>query len=276
MAQPAPIFANQTRLFPLTRGFLGRVRHELAQGVWLIGAIIEQTGTVFRYVIRGKVDRRAVLAHASFVGTDTLGIALVMTTMTGMVIALQVAKEMAKQGAGNMVGALVSLALLRELAPIMTAFSVIALAGSAFAAEISTMKINSQIDALRVLHVNPTRYLVLPRVLATVLMLPLITIITTFAGILGGMLVSGWIGDVSPTLYFHSVWTQTEVKDILAALLKAAVFGYLLSIVATTLALQVEGGAREVGSTTTRTVVWSFVAMAVFDYILTYLIYGTG
>lgn len=275
MAQAVPSPQPDPVWFPLTRQALGRLRLESLYFLEMIGLAIRNTGQMIGFVARGRIGWRHTLQQAAFVGIDTLGIALVLCTFAGMVIALQIAKEMVKQGAGNYVGSLVSLAILRELAPILTGFAVIAMAGSAFAAELSTMKITSQVDALRMLHVHPIRYLMLPRVLAGMLILPLMTIITSYAGILGGMFISALMADVNPGIYLDSVWQQTGVKDILATLLKASVFGYVIMIFSTTIGLNTKGGSREVGEATTRAVVWSFVAMALMDYLLTYLVYGS-
>ena len=261
-------------LFPFTRKlgqWLGRETESFFESV---GLIVVMTGQIAGFVSKGRVKWKHFADQFSFVGLDTLGVALTMTTFSGMVIALQVATEMVKQGAENYVGALVSMALLRELAPIMTGFSVIAMSGSAYAAELSTMQITSQVDALKVLHVHPVRYLVVPRGVEAITALPIITVITATSGILGGMLISKLLADVHPGVYLDSVWQVIEYKDIFGAMFKAAVFGYLIAMIATSIGINTKGGAKEVGEATTRAVVWSFVAMAIFDYVLTYFIYG--
>jgi phospholipid/cholesterol/gamma-HCH transport system permease protein len=149
------------------------------------------------------------------------------------------------------------------------------MAGSAYAAELASMQITSQVSALRVLHVSPVRYLLMPRVLAGMVALPLMNIITAIAGILGGLLVSHLLADISVGQYLDSVWNQTELKDVFAMLLKSCVFGFIVFVVSTTIGLNTTGGSREVGVATTRAVVWSFVLMAIMDYVLTFLIYGS-
>lgn len=262
-------------LFPATRRVLGRMGRDFKNFVYYIGLLVQYTGSIISFILQGRLSRKAFFQQASFVGVDTLGICLIMNTMTGMVISLQVATEMVKQGAGNFVGALVSLAMLRELAPIMTGFSIIAMAGSAYAAELSTMKITSQVDALRVLHMHPIRYLVVPRVVAGIFVLPLMTVITGYAGILGGMVISALMTDLSPQTYLDSVWNQTEFRDIFSCLIKAGVFGYVIMMISTTVGINTNGGSREVGQATTMAVVWSFIVMAIMDFLLTYVIYGT-
>lgn len=270
----APSQPEKLPLFPYTRKALSALRRE---GQFLVDTLRGATtysGEVVHYISSGQFSFRHFMQQLAFVGIDTLGISLTMTTFAGMVIALQIAKEMVKQGAGDYVGALVSMALIRELAPIMTAFAVIAMAGSAYAAELSTMKITNQVNALEVLHVSPVRYLVMPRVLAGIVALPLMNVITAFAGIIGGMLVSNWLAGVSMGQYLDSVWTQTELKDVFAMLLKSGVFGFIVFMMSTTIGINATGGSKEVGQATTRAVVWSFVLMAILDYVLTFLIYG--
>jgi phospholipid/cholesterol/gamma-HCH transport system permease protein len=260
--------------FPFTRRALSSMRAELLVFLETLGSASFYTLQIFRFVLQGQFNFRHFFQQMAFIGVDTFGICLTMTTFSAMVISLQVADEMVKLGGGTFVGALVSMAMVRELAPIMTGFSVIAMAGSAFAAELSTMQITSQVSALEVLHVNPIRYLLMPRVLAGTAALPLMTVITATISILGGMLVAHFIADVTYEQYLASVWAQTKIKDVLVMLLKAGTFGLALSSISTTIGINTTGGAKEVGAATTRAVVWSFVLMAILDYLLTYLFYG--
>ncbi len=240
-----------------------------------LGTAVYNAREIVGFFFTGRFGFKQFVQQLAFVGIDTFGISLIMVVFSGMVISLQISKEMVRQGAADYVGALVSLAMVRELAPIMTAFSVIAMAGSAYAAELSTMQITNQVSALKVLHVNPIRYLVMPRVLAGIVALPLMTIITAVAGILGGMVIANLIADLSYGKYLDSVWHQIELRDIIAMMLKSSVFGFIIFSMATTIGINTTGGSREVGVATTRAVVWSFVLMAIFDYVLTFLIYGT-
>lgn len=264
------------RWFPLTRRMAQGVAHESRSLLSTTGEAVALGGESLGHLVRGRLRGRAMLDQAAFVGVDALGVALVLVTFSAMVIALQVAQEMARQGAGEYVGALVSLAILRELAPIMTAVAITAMAGSAFAAELSTMRITSQVDALRTLQVSPARYLVLPRLVASTLVTPMMTLLTAVVGILAGMLISYWLADVHFLAYLESVWRQTTVRDILAMLLKAGVFGFLIALLSCSIGLNTRGGAKEVGVATTRAVVWSFLSVAIMDYALTYLIYGSA
>ncbi len=266
---------REKQLFPMTRQAWRWFSNEVHSILKTLGQAVEISISMGRFLLKGRLSARHFFEQASFVGLDTLGIALVLVTFSAMVIALQVAQEMAKQGAGSYVGALVSISVLRELAPVMTAVAVISMAGSAFAAELSTMQITKQVEALRSLHVDPIRYLVLPRVMAGITMIPLMTVVTAVCGILAGMVVSEALAEIHPYVYLESVWRQTEYKDVFSTLVKSSVFGYIIVILSTSIGLHTTGGAREVGVATTRAVVWSFLAISVADYILTYLIYGS-
>lgn len=261
-------------LFPLTRQALGWLNEQAHAIALVLGQAVETAGEAGRFLLKGRLSLRETIAQISFIGVDALGISLILTLFAGMVIALQVAQELTKQGAGQLVGGLVAISVLRELAPIMTGFAVIAMVGSAYAAEISTMKIQKQVDALDVFKVNPIRYLVLPRLVAGLVSLPMMTALTSLAGLVGGMMVAYFIADLNTNLFLESVWQYTEPKDLVGALLKAAVFGGLIVIFSTTIGLQTTGGSKEVGISTTRAVVWSVVAMAVADFVLSYIMFG--
>jgi phospholipid/cholesterol/gamma-HCH transport system permease protein len=266
----------KTQLFPYTRRFLGVSREFSLDVLFLVGLAVQNTGATLKHIFKRRLSMRHFFEQASFIGVDSLGISLILTLFSGMVIALQVSQELTRQGAGELVGALVATAILRELAPIMTGFAVIAMVGSAYSAELATMKIQKQVDALQVLHVDPLRYLVAPRFAAAFCMLPLMTILTAMAGIVGGMVVSYWIGGLNYNSYMESVWRQIEPGDVGGAMLKAGVFGMIIVILSTTIGLSTSGGAKEVGASTTKAVVWSFIAMAIADYVLSFLLFSGG
>lgn len=266
--------SDQQQWFPLTRQLSRLAYRETRNFLEVVGQAAHNLAATCRFIVQGRVVFRHYLEQAAFIGVDAMGIALILTLFSGMVIALQVAQEMTRQGAGELVGALVAMSILRELAPVMTGFAVIAMVGSAYASELATMKIHKQIDALWVLHVHPIRYLVVPRLLAAVSMMPLMTILTAMAGIVGGMVISYFIGDLNYNNYMESVWRQTETRDVAGAMIKAGVFGGLIVLLSTTIGLNTRGGAKDVGQATTRAVVWSFVAMAIADYVLSFLIFG--
>ncbi|MEM0951289.1 MAG: ABC transporter permease [Cyanobacteria bacterium P01_H01_bin.74] len=265
---------NNTQLFPMTRGIVQVIATESVVFIEMLGQAARNTAEMMACLLRFQFNLRHYLKQAAFVGFDTLGIALIMTTFTGMVIALQVAKEMVRQGAGDYVGALVAVSLVRELGPIMTTFAVTAMACSAYAAELSTMNITSQTDALKTLHVSPIRYLLMPRVLAGITMLPLISIVTIVSGLLGGLLISYLMADIGISQFMDSVQSQIALRDIVILLVKTMISGFVIFVISTTIGLASKGGAKDVGNATTRAVVWSFTLTALLDYLFTYLLYG--
>ena len=261
---------NKSMLFPATQFALSRLFTGMVTALDVVGQQVLLTGKVTA-AARKAGWWRLTCEQAASLSWPILWMGLLMSTTFGMVIALQVAKEMVKQGAGQFVGTLVSLAVVRELGPLMTGFSGIAIAGSAFTSELMTMKLTQQMDALQMMRVSPIRYLALPRVLAAVLLLPMINVLVVAAGILGGFIVA--LKYVSASTYFDSVLGQTEVIDLAFSCLKAGVFGLLFAVIAVHTGLSGQGTSAAMVALTTKSVVRSFVAMAVADYILTALLF---
>ena len=271
---PTPI-APETAWFPLTRWLFRRLRRELDLVALTCGQAVMMAGAAFKLLLRGQLNIAHTIEHSARISMDTLGIALILVVFSAMVIALQLAKDMANQGGSEYVGALVSMTILRELAPVMTAVGMIAMVGSAFAAELSTMQITQQVDALKSFRINPVRYLVLPRLMAGTLITPMLTVITATGGILAGMLMSVMVADIGFYQYLDSVWSQTALRDVGFSLLKATVFGFVIVILSTSIGLNTTGGAKEVGQATTRAVVWSFLTVSILDYLMTTALYGS-
>jgi phospholipid/cholesterol/gamma-HCH transport system permease protein len=194
-----------------------------------------------------------------------------------MVFTIQVAREFIFFGAGSFVGGVLSLALTRELAPVLTAVVVAGRVGSAFAAEIGTMRVTEQIDALYILKTDPIDYLVIPRVIACSLMLPLLTIISLVTGLLGGLLISDSLYGVSYSLFLQSAQNFLQTWDLISSMLKSLIFGILIAIIGCSWGLTTTGGAKGVGQSTTTAVVTSLLAIFVANFFLSWLMFqGTG
>jgi phospholipid/cholesterol/gamma-HCH transport system permease protein len=219
----------------------------------------------------GELKSKLFFEQAARFGVDSLPISLLMVGLAGMIIALQVAKEMVKQGAGNYVGMLVSVAIVRELGPVIGGFAVISLVGSSMAAEIATMKVTEQVDAIKVLGVNPIYYLITPRIISGLFIMPFVLIVANLVGILGGMVVSKLVSELNAENYINSVWTGLSVKDILVSLFKGGVFGGIIALSCSSIGYKTEGGAIDVGRATTSAVVWSFILMLIADYIISFV-----
>lgn len=232
--------------------------------------------TSITYLFKGRVDWKKVLAQTAAVGFDSLPMSILICLIAGSVLALQTAQKFAQTGADNYVGGLVALAVVREIGPIFTCLAVGARAGTAIAAEIANMKVTEQVDALRVLGVDPIRYLMVPRMLACVISLPLLTVIGETMAILGGMVVA----QVSSHLHYHkyleSVWLHLKPYDIRVSIIKAVIFGLILAAVSCTVGLNARGGAKDVGLSTTRAVVMISIIIIITDFFLTWVFFGTS
>lgn len=210
---------------------------------------------------------KAIIEQSSRFGVSSLPITLSIVGMTSIIIAMQIAGEMVKQGAGNYVGMLVSILMVREEGVIMAGFAIISMIGSSLASEIATMKVTEQIDAIRVLKVNPVHYLFTPRVIAGTLMMPLVVIVSSVFGILGGAVASNLASGLTYKAYFDSVWFGLNMHDLNVCLLKSLAFGFTITLISCSCGMEAKDGAKGVGIATTKAVVWSFVAIVILDLI---------
>lgn len=224
-----------------------------------------------------KIHRRNTLDQMVSVGPDSLLIALLTAATVGMVFTIQVAREFLNFGAGSVVGGVLALSLSRELAPVLTAVIVAGRVGSAFAAELGTMRVTEQIDALYILKTDPVDYLVIPRVLACCLMLPLLTIFCLVMGLFGGLAVAEIMYNIAPIVFLTSIRNFLGPWDLISAMLKAFVFGGLIGVIGCSWGLTTTGGAKGVGQSTTTAVVTSLLAIFIFNFFLSWLMFqGTG
>lgn len=210
---------------------------------------------------------KSIMEQASRFGVSSLPITLSIVGMTSVIIAMQIAGEMVKQGAGNYVGMLVSILMVREEGVIMAGFAIISMIGSSLASEIATMKVTEQIDAIRVLRVNPVYYLFTPRVIAGTLMMPVVVIVSSLFGILGGAVASNLASELTYKAYFDSVWFGLNMHDLNVCILKSLAFGFVITLISCSCGMEARDGAKGVGIATTKAVVWSFVAIVILDLI---------
>ena len=223
--------------------------------------------------LRGGVDVRDLMEQMSSLGVNSVAIALLTSSTSGAVLALYFAPFLKQYGAEGFTGAVVALAIARELGPVLTGVVVAARAGSAIAAELGTMKVTEQIDALRALAVSPIQYLVVPRILAAVIMVPLVCALADAAGIFGGYLLSNSEG-VLPTTYLNSMKEFLDPSDFIKGILKTVVFGLIITLVGCHQGLATRGGATEVGRATTNAVVLSIVLIYISNFIMTYFMFS--
>jgi phospholipid/cholesterol/gamma-HCH transport system permease protein len=224
---------------------------------------------VLKTFFTSKLKISKTFAQMNRIGVESLSIVLLTGLFTGMVLALQTYIGFQRVGGEQFIGAIVALGLIRELGPVLTALMVTGRAGSAITAEIGTMVITEQVDALTTLRINVFQYLVVPRILASTIILPFLTLFSMFFGIIGGYIVCVYVLELSPEDYESSIRNYVELADIHGGLQKAAVFGLILSWVGTYKGMNTHGGARGVGIATTQSVVVSSILILITNYFLT-------
>ena len=257
------LYFRQSATYQLYRLFTKQVNDFFTT----LGEITKKTFDVFSYILKLDVDRKAIIEQSARFGVSSLPITLSIVGMSSIIVAMQVAGEMVKQGAGNYVGMLVTMLIVREDGVIMSGFAIISMIGSSLAAEIATMKVTEQIDAMKALKVDPIKYLFAPRVVAGIIMMPLVVVIASLVGVLGGAVASNLAGGLNYRAFFDSVWYGLYMKDIKVCLIKAVFFGATIAVISCTCGYNAKGGAKGVGIATTKAVVWSFVAIVVWDLL---------
>lgn len=207
------------------------------------------------------------------IGVDSLPISTLTSFFIGVVIAFQSAYQMNKVNAEMYIPSLVAISMTREIGPVLTALVVAGRVGASIAAELGSMKVTEQIDALETLAANPVKYLVTPRFLALFTMLPLLTVYADMVGILGGYVVGVYKLGLSHSLYWRMTFDPLVLKDIFTGLFKTLIFATIISTVACFEGMRVEGGAEGVGAATTRAVVTSFILIIISDAVFTIMFY---
>jgi phospholipid/cholesterol/gamma-HCH transport system permease protein len=223
-----------------------------------------------------QADLRETVRQMARLGADSLPIVLMTIMFTGMVLAVQTSKEFVRFGASSSVGGVVAIAMGRELAPVLTGVVVAGRIGAAIAAEIGTMKVTEQIDALRVMATNPTSYLVVPRFLAAVLMMPVLIVLANAIGSIGGWLVATNYANISSFTYTNSIKVFMEPFDMVGGMLKGCVFGAIIAIVGCHKGLSTRQGAEGVGIATTAAVVLSIILIFISNYFLSIILFVSG
>ncbi len=240
---------------------------------WYAGSLClllaQALGGLFARPIRGK----AVLYEVWKIGVKSWAIVAVSSLFIGMVLAFQSAYQMQKLAAEVYIASLVALSVVREIGPVITALIVAGRVGSAIAAELGTMQVTEQIDALRTLAADPVVFLVVPRLIALVIALPLLTLWANAVGIFGGFLVGTMKLNILPSLYWKMTTLPLQFRDLSSGLLKALIFGVIIGVVSCFEGFRTEGGAEGVGRATTVAVVTSFILIIAADCLCTAIFY---
>jgi phospholipid/cholesterol/gamma-HCH transport system permease protein len=238
-----------------------------------MGRFVHMLGRVFAWTPRPPYDWRELLSQMVKVGVASTPVVLLTALFTGMVLALQTFTVLKRFSAESYVGTLVALSMVRELSPVLTSLIVAGRAGSAMGAELGTMRVTEQIDALEVMATDPIHYLVVPRVWAAVLTMPLLVVMADGVGIAGGYFVSVVLMGANPVSYLNTSFQYTQLNDLLSGLIKAAVFGLLLATIGCQQGFYTTGGAEGVGRSTTAAVVLASIAILAADFFLTKLLF---
>ena len=248
-------------------------------GLWVL-KLLEESGRVMILFIRTlgltfrpPFDLRGLLRQIERVGVNSIPVVLITGAFTGMVLALQSYTGFKRFNAEAFVGTVVALSMTRELGPVLSGLMVSGRIGSAMAAELGTMQVTEQIDALYTLATNPIKYLIVPRFLASLIIMPVLTVFADAVGMLGGYAVSVYLLGSNPTIYIRRTYDYLDLEDIYIGLLKACVFGMIIAIIGCYQGFNAQGGAEGVGKATTRAVVLSSLLILIANYFITALFF---
>jgi phospholipid/cholesterol/gamma-HCH transport system permease protein len=243
---------------------------------WLqrLGASLMIGGQAVSAIARSRIGMVDLIQELLEAGPGSFLIVLITALAAGTVFNIQVAAELSKQGASSAVGGLLALGLSREIAPLLTATLLTGKVATAYAAQLGTMKVTEQIDAITMLRTDPVEYLVVPRVLAMVVMAPVQCLLFFWMAIWSGQVSSTLLYSIPPTVFWNSVRVWMKPDDLPSMLLKAVVFGLMIAVIACGWGLTTRGGPKEVGTSTTGAVVMILVTVALVDVLLTQLLFG--
>jgi phospholipid/cholesterol/gamma-HCH transport system permease protein len=276
-SDPAAISAPAPARLPLAARFSEDAKAKLRT----VQDYFSLAGRAIGFIFARPFYAQDVIQQMDEIGVKSLGIVLLTGFFTGMVLALQSSVQLQTFGATMYIGRLVSASMIRELGPVLAGLMVAGRVGSGIAAQLGSMRVTEQIDALNTLGTDPIKKLVTPRVLAALVMLPILTIINDFVGILGGNLIATLMVGIPSSLYWRTVWEQIAAdgfafrfvpNDFIQGIIKPFVFGGVISISACFFGLNTTGGTEGVGQSTTRTVVLSSILILILDYFLTQIL----
>jgi len=247
---------------------IATARKRTLNWVAAVGRVTLMYGDMIQAVRRKAPSLRLVVDQMGTIGVGSLGLVIVVSLFTGAVAAVQAAYQFSNVVPLRYLGAVIMRSVIIELGPVLTALVVGGRVGAAIAAELGTMRVTEQIDALRAMGISPVRFLVVPRVIAATVMLPVVTIFSDAIAVLGGFAVAVMSVGVSPGTYLNSLQDFFFTKDLFSGLLKAVCFGNIIGTMGCFFGFATEGGAEGVGLATTRAVVSSCVLVLVTDYLL--------
>jgi phospholipid/cholesterol/gamma-HCH transport system permease protein len=241
--------------------------------LYFLGGLSNLAGQSLYWIFVPPYKRKRIFEQAKKAGVDSLLIVSLISFFIGVILAFQISYLMQRLGSEMYIASVVALSLVRELGPIITSLVVAGRVGAAITAELGSMQVTEQIDALETLATNPVKYLVVPRLVALALMLPLLTVFADMIGILGGWLICAFKLGISSRLYLNITFDSLLFKDLFTGLSKTMFFGMIIAWVSCYEGFNVEGGAEGVGKATTKSVVTSFILIIACDCFFTALFY---
>jgi len=245
---------------------------ESAVGAGYTLGLLGRTGAYLWSAARPRQFRETL--HQMYVcGIASIPVTMVVSIFTGAILALNGGLTLSELGQENLLGGIVAVSMTREMGPFMTALILAASVGSGMAAELGTMKVSEEIDALEVMGIDPAKFLVVPRLIAMAVMTPVVTVYTNLLGILGGALISHFQYGLNLTLFKTDALEDLNTKDIYTGLLKAFIFGTVIAVVSCSQGLRAQGGAIGVGYAVRRSVVVSYLLIIILGYYVTYFFY---
>jgi len=248
---------------------IGRIGANALGAVEEIGDFGRLAGATVRAAFHRRPPFLETLRQMESIGVRSTTIVALTALFTGMVMSLQTAFALSRFGAKPYVGGVVGLALVRELAPVLAALMMAGRVGAGITAELGSMVVTEQVDAIRAMGADPVQKLVLPRVVAATLCLPLLTVLATVLGVLGGMVIADWQYQITPHFYMQTVTYNVVLEDFLSGLAKTFAFGWILAMVGCYMGLSTTGGTTGVGNATTRAVVTASISILIADFFLT-------
>lgn len=249
---------------------IGNTALALASRLGRIGLYLYES---FYTLLTTPLKINKVFYHMNYIGVSSSMVVALIGVTGGAVLALQSHIGLARFGGERFIGPVIFLSMTRELGPVFTAIMVIGRAGSAITAEIGSMRITEQLDALHTLCINIHQYLIVPRILAGTIILPFLSILCSMCGIAAGYTVAVYILKINPEVFLEAIRESAEISDITIGLFKASVFGFLLTLISTYRGYMTSGGSKGVGVATTQSVVFSNVTIFIANYILTSLLF---
>jgi phospholipid/cholesterol/gamma-HCH transport system permease protein len=237
------------------------------------GGAAQLLGETAGLIARLRIRVRETINQAYLLGVQSWAIVLLTSLSTGMVFSLESAIQAVQYGFGNIVGGAVAYTMARELGPILSAVVVAGRSGAAISAELGSMVVTEQIEALQALGLSPVRMLVVPRLIALMVMLPLLTVFADIVGTVGGMWIASVFAHISNESYVNSIRQVLSFSDVLKGLLKALVFAVIVAIIGSYSGLRTRGGAAGVGKSTTGAVVTAIILIFVFNFCMSYVLF---